>query len=46
MATGCTSAKDFESKFDREMYYDMEFENFCANFEFAVGFCRKNSFFY
>lgn len=36
MATGC-SGKDFDSKFDKEMYYDMEFEEFCTNFEFAVS---------
>lgn len=38
MATGCSS-KEFESRYDKEMYYDVEYEEFCADFEFAVGFC-------
>lgn len=37
MATGCSS-KEFETRYDKEMYYDVEYEEFCANFEFAVGF--------
>lgn len=36
MATGCSN-KEFETRYDKEMYYDQEYESFCANFEFAVG---------
>uniref|UniRef100_A0A336MSK8 E2 ubiquitin-conjugating enzyme n=1 Tax=Culicoides sonorensis TaxID=179676 RepID=A0A336MSK8_CULSO len=34
MATGC-STKEFETRYEKEMYYDQEYESFCANFEFA-----------
>lgn len=36
MATGCSS-KEFETRYDKEMYYDEEYEQFCETFEFAVS---------
>lgn len=54
MATGCSN-KEFETKFDKEMYYDAEFETFCSTFEFAVSalllifspcYLRHNEFYF
>lgn len=36
MATGC-SGKEFESRYDKEMYYDEEYEEYCERFDFAVS---------
>lgn len=37
MAAGCS--KSFASKYEEELYYDVEYENFCKNFEFSVSIC-------
>lgn len=35
MAAGCS--KSFASKYEEELYYDVEYEDFCKNFEFSVS---------
>lgn len=36
MAAGCS--KSFTSKYEEELFYDVEFEDFCKSFEFSVRF--------